>query len=273
MEPEPDTGAVPAGRDQRPAGGREMVRLEGVSKELGGHQAVRDVSLTLEAGKVMSIIGPSGAGKSTLLRCVNFLAPPDSGSVFVDGVEVCADRRPGLEPRASELAELRRRVGMVFQNFELFPHLSVLRNVTLAQERVLKRDRADAERRARELLERVGLADKADAFPAQCSGGQQQRVAIARALALDPHLMLFDEPTSALDPELGAEVLSVMRLLAEEGMTMMIVTHEMHFAEQVSDSVVVMHEGAVLEEGPPEVVFKRPVHERTRRFLNAVLDR
>ena len=242
-----------------------MITLDKVTKWYGKFKVLDACSTKVERSEVVVVCGPSGSGKSTLIKCVNGLEPFQSGSLIVDGIDVGA--------RETNLPRLRARIGMVFQNFELFPHLSVLRNVTLAQERVLKRDRADAERRARELLERVGLADKADAFPAQCSGGQQQRVAIARALALDPHLMLFDEPTSALDPELGAEVLSVMRLLAEEGMTMMIVTHEMHFAEQVSDSVVVMHEGAVLEEGPPEVVFKRPVHERTRRFLNAVLDR
>jgi polar amino acid transport system ATP-binding protein len=261
------------GAPQQAEPGQEMVRLEGVSKTLGGHQAVRDVSLTLEAGKVMSIIGPSGAGKSTLLRCINFLAPPDAGEVLIDGAPACLGYRPGATPSARQLARLRRRVGMVFQSFELFPHLTVLRNITLAQERVLGRSSADAERRARELLERVDLADKADAYPAKCSGGQQQRVAIARALALDPHLMLFDEPTSALDPELGAEVLAVMRTLAEEGMTMMVVTHEMHFAEQVSDAVIVMHQGEVIEQGPPDLVFGSPTHERTRRFLRAVLDR
>jgi polar amino acid transport system ATP-binding protein len=257
----------------RAATGQELLRLEGVTKILGGHTAVRDVSLTVRAGEVVSIVGPSGAGKSTLLRCVNFLAPPDAGTVWLDGARVCPKHEPGKPPSARELAVLRRRVGMVFQNFELFPHLTVLRNVTLAQQRVLGRDAKAAQARARQLLERVGLADKADAYPSQCSGGQQQRVAIARALALDPELMLFDEPTSALDPELGAEVLAVMRRLADEGMTMMVVTHEMHFARQVSDRVIVMADGAIIEEGPPDEVFVSPSHERTRKFLAAVVDR
>jgi polar amino acid transport system ATP-binding protein len=253
--------------------GQEMLRLEHVSKTLGGHQAVKDVSLVLDAGKAMSIIGPSGAGKSTLLRCVNFLAPPDEGRVYLDGAHVCPTYVPGQRPKPKELAQLRRRVGMVFQGFELFPHLTVLRNITLAQQRVLGRSQEEAEERAHLLLRRVDLADKANAYPSACSGGQQQRVAIARALALDPELMLFDEPTSALDPELGAEVLAVMRQLADEGMTMMVVTHEMHFAEQVSDTVVVMHHGEIIEMGEPSSVMRDPQHERSQRFLRAVLDR
>jgi polar amino acid transport system ATP-binding protein len=234
---------------------------------------VKDVSLSVDAGTVMSIIGPSGAGKSTLLRCVNFLAPPDRGTVYLDGAHVCPSYVPGKRPKPKELAQLRRRVGMVFQNFELFPHLTVLRNITLAQERVIRRSPEEARERAMQLLERVGMKHKADSYPSGCSGGQQQRVAIARALALDPEIMLFDEPTSALDPELGAEVLAVMRQLADEGMTMMVVTHEMHFAEQVSDSVVIMHEGEVLEMGPPATIMGNPSHERSRQFLRAVMDR
>jgi polar amino acid transport system ATP-binding protein len=229
--------------------------------------------MTVDAGQVVSIIGPSGAGKSTLLRCVNFLAPPDAGEIFFDGSQVCPHYRPGKVPPAKELAQLRKRVGLVFQSFELFPHLTVRRNITLAQELTLGRDREAAEARGEQLLKSVGLSDKADSYPSQCSGGQQQRVAIARALALDPQLMLFDEPTSALDPELGAEVLSVMRALAAEGMTMMVVTHEMHFAEQVSDRVVVMADGVIIEDGPPDTVLTKPTHARTRQFLAAVLDR
>jgi polar amino acid transport system ATP-binding protein len=253
--------------------GSEILALEGVTKVLGDHVAVKDVTLRVKAGEVVSIIGPSGAGKSTLLRCVNFLAPPDAGTISLDGGQICPSYRPGKMPRGRELAPLRRRVGMVFQNFELFPHLTVLRNVVLAQQRVLGRNRSAADARARELLERVGLGNKADSYPAECSGGQQQRVAIARALALDPELMLFDEPTSALDPELGSEVLSVMRGLAADGMTMLIVTHEMHFAKQVSDRVLVMSDGAVIEQGPPSQVFDKPVNARTQKFLSAVLDR
>ena len=263
---------VELGTTELPAG-RELIRLEEVTKVLGGHTAVRDVSLTVNAGEVLSIIGPSGAGKSTLLRCVNFLAPPDAGRVFFNGTQVCPHYQPGRPPPAKELAQLRRRVGMVFQSFELFPHLTVQRNITLAQEKVLGRDSVAATARADQLLASVGLSEKADAYPSQCSGGQQQRVAIARALALDPELMLFDEPTSALDPELGAEVLQVMRLLAQQGMTMMVVTHEMHFAKQVSDRVVVMSDGAIIEDGPPQQVLTEPTHARTRQFLAAVLDR
>jgi polar amino acid transport system ATP-binding protein len=238
------------------------LRLERVTKSYGGQAVVRDVSLDVAPGEVVSIIGPSGAGKSTLLRCVNFLAPPDGGRVLVAG-----------RPAGADLAALRRRVGMVFQTFNLFAHLTALRNVSLPQQRVLGRSRREADARSLELLERVGVRDKADAHPGRCSGGQQQRIAIARALALDPEIMLFDEPTSALDPELGAEVLAVMRGLASDGMTMLVVTHEMRFAEQVSDRVLVMADGSVVEEGPPEAVLTRPQHERTRRFLRAVLER
>jgi polar amino acid transport system ATP-binding protein len=249
------------------------LRLEGVTKTFGDHVVVSDVSLELERAEVVSVIGPSGAGKSTLLRCINFLEPPTSGRVLIDGEEVCARRtRDGL-PHPKDLAELRRKIGMVFQSFNLFPHLTVLSNVSLAQRRVFGRSKEEADARSLELLEQVGLKHKADTYPGRCSGGQQQRVAIARALALEPEMMLFDEPTSALDPELGVEVLAVMRQLAEAGMTMIVVTHEMQFAADVSDRVVVMADGGVLEEGPPEVVLKQPEHERTRKFLRAVLDR
>lgn len=215
------------------------------------------------------MIGPSGAGKSTLLRCINLLETPTSGTITVEGVTIQADHR--IRPR--ELAALRSRVGMVFQQFNLFPHLNVRRNVALAQERVLGRSRAEAEERAEVLLKRVGLGDKGDQYPSRCSGGQQQRVAIARALALDPKVMLFDEPTSALDPELGLEVLGVMRELASEGMTMVVVTHEMTFARDVGDHLVVMADSGIIEEGNPKTIFRNPQQERTRNFLRAVLER
>nr|WP_245794360.1 amino acid ABC transporter ATP-binding protein [Geodermatophilus nigrescens] len=243
--------------------------LDRIHKQFGDLVVVRDVSLTVARGEVVAIIGPSGSGKSTLLRCINLLERADSGRVEVVGRAV----EPGAGVAGRDLAALRRSVGMVFQSFNLFPHMTVLRNVSLPQERVLGRSRAEADARSRQLLERVGLAAKADTYPSRCSGGQQQRVAIARALALDPEVMLFDEPTSALDPELGLEVLAVMRELAADGMTMVVVTHEIHFAADVADRVVVMADGAVLEEGTPEQVLRSPSTERARRFLSAVVDR
>ncbi|MGY1716283.1 amino acid ABC transporter ATP-binding protein [Geodermatophilus nigrescens] len=245
------------------------VVLDRIHKQFGDLVVVRDVSLTVARGEVVAIIGPSGSGKSTLLRCINLLERADSGRVEVVGRAV----EPGAGVAGRDLAALRRSVGMVFQSFNLFPHMTVLRNVSLPQERVLGRSRAEADARSRQLLERVGLAAKADTYPSRCSGGQQQRVAIARALALDPEVMLFDEPTSALDPELGLEVLAVMRELAADGMTMVVVTHEIHFAADVADRVVVMADGAVLEEGTPEQVLRSPSTERARRFLSAVVDR
>ncbi len=246
-----------------------ILRLDAVGKRFGSLTVLEGVDLTMRAGEVVAIIGPSGSGKSTLLRCINQLEPPTSGRVTLGGVTIEA----GHTPSRRELMALRRAVGMVFQSFNLFPHLSVLRNVSLAQERVLGRGRAAADARSLELLGRVGLADKAGQYPARCSGGQQQRIAIARALALEPQIMLFDEPTSALDPELGLEVLAVMRELAEGGMTMIVVTHEMHFAETVSDRVVVMADGRVVEEGPSREIMRAPRTERARRFLRAVKDR
>lgn len=243
--------------------------LDSVVKRFGAHTVIDNVSLSVKEGQVVAIIGPSGAGKSTLLRCINLLEKPDSGRITLEGKQVDA----GADVSAKDLAELRRNVGMVFQSFNLFPHLTVLRNVSLAQERVLGRSKNEANERSMKLLNRVGLADKAEQYPSRCSGGQQQRIAIARALALDPRVMLFDEPTSSLDPELGLEVLSVMRALASEGMTMVVVTHEMQFAKDVSDHLVVMNDGAILEEGPPAEVFRAPAQERTRRFLRAVLER
>ena len=260
-------GDISMGRAARR--GAPLLQLDAVHKRFGTHDVLLDIDLTLHAGEVMAIIGPSGSGKSTLLRCINQLEPPTSGRVTLAGVTIEAGRQPARK----DLLQLRRAVGMVFQSFNLFPHLTVLRNICLAQERTMGRSRQEAETVAMKLLRRVGLEDKAQQYPARCSGGQQQRIAIARALALEPQLMLFDEPTSALDPELGLEVLAVMRELAEGGMTMIVVTHEMHFAESVSNRVVVMADGRIIEEGPSETVMRNPQNARAQRFLNAVKDR
>ncbi|MFI1466664.1 amino acid ABC transporter ATP-binding protein [Streptomyces wuyuanensis] len=240
------------------------IEIRGLRKSFGENEVLRGIDLDVARGEVVCVIGPSGSGKSTLLRCVNLLEEPSAGRVFVGGTEVT-----DLDV---DIDAVRRRIGMVFQQFNLFPHVTVTENLTLPQRRVLKRGKARAASVARENLERVGLADKADAYPAQLSGGQQQRVAIARALAMNPEVMLFDEPTSALDPELVGEVLAVMRMLAAEGMTMMVVTHEMSFAREVADRVVFMDEGAIVEQGPAEQVVGSPRHERTRNFLNRILD-
>ena len=250
-------------------GMQPILCVEGVGKTFGPHRVLQDVSFSMYAGEVIAIIGPSGSGKSTLLRCINQLEPPTEGRVTIGDVTIEANQAPARR----ELVTLRRRIGMVFQSFNLFPHLSVLRNVSLAQERTMGRSRAQADRRSMELLERVGLASKAAQYPVRCSGGQQQRIAIARALALDPEIMLFDEPTSALDPELGLEVLAVMKELAGSGMTMIVVTHEMHFAESVSDRVIIMADGRILEAGPSETVMCHPQTERAAKFLSAVRDR
>ncbi|GAA4561573.1 amino acid ABC transporter ATP-binding protein [Planotetraspora kaengkrachanensis] len=239
------------------------VEIRKLHKSFGRLEVLKGIDFSVESGQVVCVIGPSGSGKSTLLRCVNLLEQPTSGQVFVDGVELT---HPDVNIDAA-----RRQLGMVFQQFNLFAHLTVLRNVTIAQERVLKRPRAEAVRIARENLEKVGLSEKADSYPAQLSGGQQQRVAIARALAMNPSLMLFDEPTSALDPELVGDVLQVMRRLAEDGMTMLVVTHEMGFAREVADRVVFMDQGVIVEDGPPEQVISAPRHNRTREFLHRVL--
>lgn len=231
-----------------------------------GHKAVNGVNLKLARGEVVALIGPSGSGKSTLLRTFNHLQEPTSGEILIDG-------KPTTGSSRNDLLDLRRKVGMCFQSFNLFPHLTALENIELAQVHALGRSRKEASARGRELLKRVGLEAKADHKPASCSGGQQQRIAIARALALDPEVMLFDEPTSALDPELGVEVLNVMRELAESGMTMMVATHEMHFAEDVADRVIFMADGQILESGPPSVVLRTPQHERTQKFLQAVIGR
>ncbi|WP_116148353.1 amino acid ABC transporter ATP-binding protein [Paraburkholderia sp. BL27I4N3] len=246
-----------------------LMRLDGVKKAFGAHQVLDGVNLQMAAGEVLAIIGPSGSGKSTLLRCINQLEPPTEGSVSVDGVTITAGKKPSM----AELNHFRRSLGMVFQSFNLFPHLSVLQNVSLAQQRVLGRSKKEADARSMQLLERVGLANKASQYPARCSGGQQQRIAISRALALDPKIMLFDEPTSALDPEVGLEVLAVMRELADDGMTMVVVTHEMRFAENVSDRVIVMADGVILEEGRSGEVMNSPRNDRVRKFLSAVRDR
>ncbi|MEW2136356.1 amino acid ABC transporter ATP-binding protein [Streptomyces sp. NPDC005409] len=243
---------------------RPEIEIRGLHKSFGDNHVLRGIDLEIARGEVVCVIGPSGSGKSTLLRCVNLLEEPTAGQVFVGGTEVT-----DLDV---DIDAVRRRIGMVFQQFNLFPHVSVTENLTMPQRRVLGRDKAQAAAVARENLERVGLAEKADAFPAQLSGGQQQRVAIARALSMGPEVMLFDEPTSALDPELVGEVLSVMRVLAGEGMTMMVVTHEMSFAREVADRVVFMDGGVVVEQGPATQVVTRPQHERTRNFLNRILD-
>lgn len=225
--------------------------------------AVRNVSLDIEPGETVVVIGPSGSGKSTFLRCLNRLEYADSGSIIVDGVDI-------LDPGCN-INAIRAEVGMVFQSFNLFPHMTVLENLNLAQQVVRKRSRAEAEKRSMELLRKVGIADKHAVRPDQLSGGQQQRVAIARSLAMDPKIMLFDEPTSALDPEMVGEVLDVMKQLAREGMTMVVVTHEMGFAREVADRVLFMDHGVILEEGTPEHFFTAPQHERTKEFLSQIL--
>ncbi|MFF4213883.1 amino acid ABC transporter ATP-binding protein [Streptomyces sp. NPDC001796] len=240
------------------------IAIRDLHKSFGDNEVLRGIDLEIGQGEVVCVIGPSGSGKSTLLRCVNLLEEPSKGQVFVGGTEV-------TDPDV-DIDAVRRRIGMVFQQFNLFPHLTVTENLTLPQRRVLKRDKAEAARIAAENLERVGLAEKADAYPSSLSGGQQQRVAIARALAMGPEVMLFDEPTSALDPELVGDVLAVMRRLAQEGMTMMVVTHEMTFAREVADRVVFMDGGVIVEDGTPEQVIGDPSHERTRHFLSRLLD-
>ncbi|WP_305890297.1 amino acid ABC transporter ATP-binding protein [Streptomyces rugosispiralis] len=243
--------------------GEPLIELHGVNKHFGALHVLRDIDLTVGRGEVVVIIGPSGGGKSTLIRTINRLETVQSGSIVVDG-------RP-LPEEGRELARLRAEVGMVFQSFNLFAHRTVLANVMLGQTKVRRRAKEDAERRAHELLGRVGLADQAGKFPAQLSGGQQQRVAIARALAMDPQVMLFDEPTSALDPEMINEVLEVMRQLARDGMTMVVVTHEMGFARSAANRLVFMADGAIVEDRTPEEFFRAPESERARDFLSKIL--
>jgi ABC-type polar amino acid transport system ATPase subunit len=240
-----------------------LIRLEGIHKWFGDNHVLRGVDLALEPGEVQVIIGPSGGGKSTLLRCVNLLEEPTLGHVWFEGKDITDIR--------TDLNDIRMRMGIVFQAFNLFPHMTALRNITVALEKVLKIDAKEAKGRAMEQLDRVGLAERADSYPGQLSGGQQQRVAIARALAMKPRLMLFDEVTSALDPELVGEVLNVMRGLAEEGMTMMVVTHEMGFAREVGSWLVFMDGGVIAEKGTPKDVFANPESERLRSFLSKVL--
>jgi polar amino acid transport system ATP-binding protein len=251
----------------------EMVRADGVCKSFGRLAVLSGIDLVVRTGEVLCLIGPSGSGKSTFLRCINHLEKVDAGRLWVDG-ELVGYRQKGNkihELPDREVCRKRSEIGMVFQRFNLFPHMKVLDNVTVAPVRVKGVDAGDARERARVLLERVGLADKVDSYPNQLSGGQQQRVAIARALAMGPKLMLFDEPTSALDPELVDDVLNVMRSLASDGMTMIVVTHEMGFAREVADTVVFMDAGVVLESGVPAEVLANPRHERTRAFLSKVL--
>jgi ABC-type polar amino acid transport system ATPase subunit len=242
---------------------KPVVRVERVRKSFGDHVVLEGIDLTVSAGEVLVVIGPSGSGKSTLLRCINLLEPIDEGRIFLEGVEITG--------KGVKVNQIRQQIGIVFQQFNLFPHLRVITNLTLAVRRVRKMPRREAEARALELLRRVGLEDKARQYPHQLSGGQQQRVAIARALMMNPHVMLFDEITSALDPELVGEVLIVMRDLARVGMTMVVVTHEMQFAREVGDWLIFIDEGRIVEEGKPADVLDRPKEERTRRFLRRTL--
>ncbi len=250
-----------------------MVLAKNVHKSYGGNHVLKGISLQVDAGQVACVIGPSGSGKSTFLRCINHLERIDRGRILVDGTLIGYRQRGDkiYELKQAEAAEQRQDIGMVFQRFNLFPHLSVLENVSCAPKLVHRETAASASKRARELLDRVGLADKAGAYPSQLSGGQQQRVAIARALAMEPKLMLFDEPTSALDPELVGEVLDVMKELATSGMTMVVVTHEIGFAREVGDSLFFMDGGRVVESGVPADVISNPQHERTKGFLSKVL--
>ena len=250
-----------------------MVNAEAVHKSFGRNEVLKGITLQVKLGEVMCLLGPSGSGKSTFLRCINHLEKINAGRLSVDG-ELVGYRQVGdrlHELNEAEIARKRAEIGMVFQHFNLFPHMTALENVTCAPIRVKGVAREEARAKGRELLDRVGLADKIDAYPKQLSGGQQQRVAIARSLAMEPKLMLFDEPTSALDPELVGEVLAVMQQLARDGMTMVVVTHEMGFAREVADTVVFMDGGVVVETGPPSEVLTSPRHERTRAFLSKVL--
>ena len=244
------------------ASAEPILRIEDLHKSFGETDVLKGISLDIEKGEVVVVLGPSGSGKSTMLRCLNLLEKPTAGKIFFEGEEITA-------PKVN-INSVRERMGMVFQQFNLFPHLDALHNVMLAQQKVLKRSKAEAAEVARVQLERVGLGDRCDYFPGELSGGQQQRVAIARALAMDPHVMLFDEATSALDPELVRGVLDVMRELAQQGMTMVVVTHEMGFARDVADRVIFMEGGHIVEQGTPEQVFEHPKSDRTRAFIGEV---
>lgn len=239
-----------------------MIKMIDVYKSFGKNEVLKGINLHVERGEVVVIIGPSGSGKSTVLRCMNYLEEPTSGDVIVDGMNLNVKEN---------INNVRAEVGMVFQRFNLFPHMTVLDNITLAPQKIRKMSKEEAEKIALELLAKVGLQDKADSYPQQLSGGQQQRVAIARALAMKPKVMLFDEPTSALDPEMVSEVLDVMKNLAKEGMTMVVVTHEMGFAKEVGTRVLFVDEGKILEEGTPKDVFEHPTNERTQLFLSTIL--
>ncbi|EKF8636559.1 amino acid ABC transporter ATP-binding protein [Staphylococcus pseudintermedius] len=241
-----------------------MIKISKLNKSYGQNEVLTGIDLEIAQGEVVAIIGPSGSGKSTLLRCMNLLEVPTSGQVIFEGRD--------LTDKGTKVDELRQKMGMVFQNFNLFPHKKVIDNIMLAPHLLKKGDAQQLKTRALDLLSKVGLADKAEAYPNQLSGGQKQRVAIARALAMDPDVLLFDEPTSALDPEVVGEVLAVMKSLANEGMTMVVVTHEMDFAKNVSDRVVFMADGVVVEDGPPHEIFENPQHERTQNFLKRVLN-
>lgn len=242
---------------------RTIVEIKNLRKSFGDNEVIKDMSLTVKEGEVVVLIGPSGSGKSTFLRCINALEEASGGSIIVDDVDI--------RSKDTDINKVRENIGMVFQHFNLFPHKSVLDNITLAPVKLKKMTEEEAKEKAMSLLERVGMADKADNFPSQISGGQKQRVAIARALAMNPDIILFDEPTSALDPEMVGEVLNVMKELASGGMTMVIVTHEMGFAREVADRVIFMDEGVIVEEGTPEEVLNNPREERTKSFLDKVL--
>lgn len=239
-----------------------VLRVDDIHKRYADNEVLKGISLTLARGETKVLIGPSGSGKSTFLRCLNHLSKPDRGTIELDGTQITD----------ANIDRMRARIGFVFQDFNLFSHLTVLDNVRICPIRVKREARDEATRRAREELERVGLTDKADAYPAELSGGQQQRVSIARALAMEPTLMLFDEPTSALDPELTGEVVKVMQRLADDGMTMLVVSHEMGFARQAADEIVFMEGGHIVEQGPPDVLFSRPAQDRTRAFLNVIAE-
>ena len=241
----------------------ESVRIEGLQKSFGDLEVLKGIDLVVDTHEVICLIGASGSGKSTLLRCIDLLEPIDAGHIMIDGIDITA--------RGTDQDAVRRRIGIVFQSFNLFPHMTVLQNVALAPRKVLEQPRDAAETRARELLARFGLAEKAEDYPDRLSGGQQQRVAIVRALAMDPDVLLLDEITSALDPELVAEVLDVIRELAAQGMTMVIATHEMAFARDVAHRVCFLDDGRILEEGPPDRIFSEPTNERTRRFLDRII--
>ena len=240
-----------------------MIKIRNLHKSFGDLEVLKGIDLEIKKGEIVTIVGPSGSGKSTVLRCMNLLEVPTTGQIIFEGTDI-TDKKVNID-------EIRQRIGMVFQNFNLFPNMTVLDNITLAPMRLKKLSREDANKKAEILLERVGLLDKKDSYPSQLSGGQKQRIAIARALAMEPDMMLFDEPTSALDPEMVKEVLDVIKELAEDGMTMAIVTHEMGFAKEVSDRLLFVDGGKIIEDDKPEVVFEHPTHERAREFFSKIL--